>query len=326
MSYQTGTALHVDDLLSKLSVFAQANGWTQDKVVAGSGNGSSSELYLHKGASYVIYDAQLVGGNNTYHAVSQPLDHPFLYIYAATGHNGANAANNQPGTSPRVETNWLLPNMTAYHFFTDPAKTYLHVVVETTANEYRHIPFGLCDKLGTYEGGEYLFGHQWNQIASLVDDPANFQHFAAWTHSGSSGTNAHRFHCNVDGVRWKQFYFNTPFQSIFGSVGMSSVGSWLGSILDHNYTRVASPNHFNDAIILFKMYAGWIIRSTTVYTPMGCIEDVRFVNIKNVAPSSTYTLGGDDWLIFPLTEKKEPSVRDNLPNSGYYGFAYKKIP
>ena len=99
MSYETGTALNVDDLLGKLSVFAQANGWTENKIVAGSGNGSSSELYLSKGITFAIFDAQFTAGSNLYHGVQQNLDHPHLDVYVATGFNGANPAANQPGTS-----------------------------------------------------------------------------------------------------------------------------------------------------------------------------------------------------------------------------------
>jgi len=326
MSYQTGTALHVDDLLQKLSTFAQANGWTEDKITTPSGNGSSVTLYLHKGVSYIVYYARLTGGNNTYHGVSQPIDHPDVWMYGATGHNGASDPWAQPGTSAKVEVNWLLPSMTAYHFFTDPAKTYLHVVVETTANEFRHFAFGVVEKVGTYDGGEYLQGCKWLQSANEIDDPKNVNQFPCWMHQGNSATYANRFRYNIDGNQWRRYYFNTPGTSIMGSQGSSSIAIWNQAILNHSYSRSASPNAFNNAIILWRMYGGWVPRSSTLYIPTGCVNDVRFLNIRNVAPSTTYTLGADDWKIFPLIEKKNPNTRDDLPNSGDYGFAYKVVP
>lgn len=326
MSYQTGTALHLDDLLLKLSTFAQANGWTENKVDVPSGNGSSIDLYLSKGASYVIFHARLDTGNNSYHGVTQPIDHPNMYIYGATGYDGGAAFNLQPGTSLRVYVNWLLPSMTAYHFFTDPAKTYLHVVVETTANEFRHFSFGVVEKTGTYDGGEYLNGHDWVQSANAIDDPRSNNHFPPFFTQGIGSSSQNRFRYNIDGGQWRYSYFNTIGGSFYQSQGTSSIAIWNQAILNHSYSRSASPNAFNNAIILWRMYGGWVPRSSTFIIPTGCYNDVRFVNIRNIPPSTTYTLGADDWKIFPLTEKKDPDTRDNLPNSGDYGFAYKVIP
>ena len=326
MSYQTGTALDLDDLLQKLSTFAQANGWTENQFDAGSGNGADVDLFLSKGTNFIVFHARLTGGNNVYHGVSQAIDHPDMYMYGATGYDGGSAFNLQPGTSLRATTNWLLPSMTAYHFFTDPAKVYLHVVVETTANEFRHFANGQVAKVGNYDGGDYVMGTQWSQTTADIDVPSDSQHFPAWMHQGNGSTTQNRFRYNIDGNQWRHYYFNTVFQSIAGSQGSSSIAVWNQAILNHSYSRSASPNAFNQAIILWRMYGGWNYRSSTFLVPTGCIEDVRFVNIRNVAPSTTYNLGGDDWIIFPLCEKKDPNLRDNLPNSGDYGFAYKVVP
>lgn len=329
MSYQTGTALHIDDLLLKLSVFAQANGWTENKAVAGSGDGASSELYLSKGVSFFAFAAILTGGTNVYHGVSQAIDHPQLRLYGATGFNGAFAVNAQPGTtSTYVETNWLLPNMTAYHFFTDPTKTYLHVVVETTANEFRHFGIGLLDKVGVYTGGEYTYGTRWSQAVSFIDVPGvgQGQHGSPWTTGGPA--NASPFvRANVDGSEWKIANGSSGTINWFAPLAHNFQGDVLGNFLSFSTTNVpiATPNRFNSTVVLFPLPC-YIVRSATQRAPIGKPFDVRACNIQNISPSSLLTFGGDDWLIFPNVEKKDPLIRDDLPNSGWTAFAYLKVP
>lgn len=327
MSYQTGTATDVDDLIAKLSTFAQANGWTENKFVAGSGDGSSSETYLSKGVTFVIFDAQLTGGNNIYHGVSQALDHPHLDVYVATGFNGAFAINAQPGTSAHVETNWLLPSMTAFHFFTDPTEEYLHVVVETTANEFRHIHVGLLDKVGAYDGGQYNQGTGWSQTSTTIDDPVDFQHGVPWTKTGN-GAGFHQYvRANVDGVEWKLSNASDTTSAWVPPLRHAGQGELLDNFFDMNTpnNRNAQPNRFNSTVVLFPIPV-YISRSATQRAPIGKPFDLRVANIKNISPSSTITFGGDEWLIFPFVEKKDPAIEDELPNSGWLAWAYLKVP
>lgn len=326
MSYQTGTALHIDDLLAQLSTFAQANGWTQNKVVAGSGDGASSELYLSKGASFFIFDAQLTVGANVYHGVNQILDHPFLWIYGATGFDGGAAADAQPGTAKdQVQTNWLLPNMTAYHFFTDSTKTYLHVVVEVTANEFRHFHVGLLDKIGVFDGGEYVTGTSPIQNITQIDQPGYFQDGQPFTLAGS--TNTFQFlRANIDGFNWKIGNSTTTAEGWRPPLRHQGQGEPLDNFMDTVFTtRLAQPNTFNTTVILFPIPCH-IVRSATQWTPVGKPFDMRCCNIKNVTPGALITFGADEWLIFPHVFKKDPATRDDLPNSGFLGWAYLKVP
>jgi len=329
MSYQTGTATDVDDLMAKLSTFAQANGWTEDKAVAGSGDGSSSETYLSKGVTFVIFDAQLDTSHpNVYHAVSQALDEPSLDVYVATGHNGASAASAQPGTSTVKDTNWLLPNMTAYHFFTDPTKEYLHIVVETTANEFRHIHVGLLDKIGAYDGGQYNQSTSPDQVFNTIDDPSNFQHSYPWTKLGNGAGKHQLLRVNIDGVDWKTTAALDTTSAFVAPLRMQGQGEVLDNHFDMRTSgliRTTQPNRFNSTVVLFPIPC-FISRSATQRAPVGKPFDLRMCNIKNVSPGAEISFGGDDWLIFPFVEKKNPNTDDELPNSGWLAFAYLKVP
>ncbi len=330
MSYQTGTALHVDDLLLKLSVFAQANGWTEDKAVAGSGDGASSELYLSKGSSFFQFQAQLdTGLPNVYHGVSQNLEEPFLNMYGSTGFLGTSAVDAQPGTNGvRVTTNWLLPNFTAYHFFTDSTETYLHVVVEVTANEFRHMQVGVMEKIGAFTGGEYVQGSFLDQATSFIDVPMNFQHGSPWINTGNGTGRRQWIRVDIDGTDWKiaQGSLSNPTNWLPPLQGAAQ-GYPLEDFLEtvSGTSKAAQPNTFNSTLVLFPIPIH-IVRSASQWTPVGKPFDMRMCNIENVAPSSTIVFGGDDWLVFPVFQKKSPEIRDDLPNSGFWAIAYKKIP
>lgn len=327
MSYETGTALNVDDLLGKLSVFAQANGWTENKIVAGTGNGSSSELYVSKGVTFVSFSAQLTGGNNVYHGKFQALDHPHIDTYVATGFNGANPVNGQPGTSANKETNWLLPNMTAYHFFTDSAKEYLHIVVEVIANEFRHIQVGLLEKIGVYDGGQYNQSTAPKQSVTVIDVPNDFQHSYPWTKIGNIAGEFQYIRVNIDGIDWKGSQFQDSTSAWVPPLRMAAQGEWLDNHFDMKFFDQGDtqPNQFNATVVLFPMPC-FVSRSATQRAPVGKPFDVRMANCQNVAPSSSIFFGGDEWVILPFVEKKNPRQRDELPNSGWLAFAYLKVP
>jgi len=326
MSYQTGTATNLDDLLAQLTTFAQANGWTENKQVPGSGNGSSSELYLSKGGGFWSFRANLVGGNNLYHAVSQLIDHPFLHMWGSTGFDGGQPVQSQPGTTKfEVETNWLLPNMTAYHFFTDPTKTYVHVVIETTAKEFRHFGFGILDKIGVYDGGEYVVGLEHSQSQNDIDDPADSQHGMLWVQFGNQAGEFQFVRANVDGFDWKLTTGDTA-ETVFMPLRHAGQGDSLDNFLRATINqRNAQPNTFNSTVVLFPIPL-YVHRSTTRRSPIGKPFDVRFANIRNVAPSSSIFFGGDEWLIFPMVQKNDPQERLNIPNTGWVALAYLKVP
>ena len=328
MSYQTGTATDIDDLLAKLSIFAVANGWTENKVVAGSGDGASSEMYLSKGVTFVIFAPELLtGGNRFYHGTSQVLDQPNMQTYVATGFDGGAAAAAQPGTSLNMRTNWLLPNFTAYHFFTDSSEEYLHIAIEVIANEFRHIHVGLLDKVGAYDGGQYNCGTQADQSFLRIDDPANFQHSYPWTKSGNGAGENQLLRVNIDGQAWKNTAAIDNTSAWTPGLRFQNQGDLLDVFMDMRTpsNRSAQPNTFNSTVVLFPIPV-YISRSATQRAPVGKPFDIRVCNIKNIAPSSEISFGGDDWLIFPFVEKKAPDLRDDLPNSGWLAWAYKKIP
>lgn len=338
MSYQTGTALHQDDLVDKLRIFALADGWTVNKFVAGSGNGFSSELYLQKGSEAILtIDSTFVGGNNVYHGgLTSPRDKPTLEIYGATGFDGGLAVDDQPGTTwEPTASPWIVHGIVNYRFFSDGGVLpYIHVVVETTPLEFVHFGFGVVIKAGAYDGGMYAYGTDHRQASGEYFDADDAQHAYALAKNQGSGSNrkVDFIRVNIESSQWKYFSGISQPDTFSNAVGVhSAFVTSNGAILDgfvydnSGGDRGSTPSEFNGVAPLFTMPA--IIERQGI-TIVGCFADIRFTSLRNHSPGDTVILGGDTWHLFPMSKRGDPwfNRTPNIDgNSGWAGFAYKEI-
>ena len=321
MAYQTGSSSDVLDLLDKLRVFAIAQGWTVDEW-------TSPDLHISKGGRYFVLhgDTSAGSGGNV---------GPFLQICGATGYSAVAAWNAQPGTSPSVETNGMPGPFTAYHFFAGASPDYLHVVVEVSAGVFKHFHIGSLSPFGAIADGSYATGSRW-QYNSGPDtnfpDHQNYHNypFGCGTDDQLRGPSVLRV--DTDGVspKWNRFDSNytTPAGYRATSVVLQSTSFYSDVWRSPGYALFnGSPNAFNGLTVLIPMPV-FVERASAKFSPAGYVKDVRFVNMKNLTAGETLTIGTDQWLVFPAIQKTATwNVSGVLtPSSGYYGYAYKKIP
>ncbi len=176
--YETGSASDQTDLMSKLSTFAQANGYTEDYY-----NGGNKHLSLSRSADN-CYVSFAWNGTNT------------IAMYQALNYQGAHDeepwdqdddsgnGNDDPDTSD-IERGRQVSRIgtgpfTSYHFFAYTNPYNIHVVLEFSPGLYRHFGFGMIDKVGTWTGGAWCAGHLWNWAGSTAyaayDNPDHLGH------------------------------------------------------------------------------------------------------------------------------------------------------
>ena len=165
MAYSIGTATNIGDLFTKLSSFAQAQGWTEDYA-------ASDRLFLHKSTVYVAYrwDSGAPLNVGIYHALgftssgTAPGSH--------TDDSGQGAVSGTDATIAAARSVLLVNSSMAYWFMA--GTTYLHVVVRLATNDYRHFGCGILNpKIGdAWTGGEYCYGWRWNAASSDVSNLA----------------------------------------------------------------------------------------------------------------------------------------------------------
>jgi hypothetical protein len=303
--YETGTATDTTDLINKLITFATANGWTVNTPASG--------RVFTKGGLYfgLNWDADDV------------------WLCGATGYAAGSAWSAQPGASTnQPRSNDMAGPYTAYHFFTNTSPDYLHAVVETTAGIFKHIHMGQLIKHGSYTGGEYVCACYWHPTvvtsSSTPNNPDNAYHAVPFDSYASSATAANRSAVRADidskSNNWMTFLDADTWN---GNYAKGCVRGQNQGILESLHER--SPSEFNQITPLLPMLICGD-RPSDMTSPLGYVPDMRYVNMTNLTPASTITIGTDQWMVFPLIQKTATwgVLNSTTPSSGTYGLAYKK--
>ncbi len=228
--------------------------------------------------------------------------------------------------------------------------TYVHAVIQYSANNFRHMWFGMMEKFGTFTEGQYICGHYWDVNAGAIDQPYNGEHMPPHVITGhssvaSGGTSEARVNRNSmfsaaglrSGITWWASSGTTegqvgPVPKAFGTinhntenVGIGAIaggGNTLGTTLfqcEANLSAKARP------LIPFIFMAQFNFESANRWGPIGRIPDCFRINMRNMAANEEITIGVNTYRVFPLVNHNSSVGADN-PYSGYEGVAYRVRP
>jgi hypothetical protein len=329
MAFETGTAIDLEDLISKISTFATANGWVEDER-----NNSTGDFALHKtggfGDIYVSFRWD-------------PASKQHLSVHQALGYTGGNDSGNHPDDSGNgynatsSHSNTLLDDerhvsdigdgpFPSYHLFEDDH--YLHIVVEISTDIFRHFGFGLLSpKFGTWTGGEYAYGMRMglgtSHHAVLTTDHALLDGLSIEADQNAT-VHAEGLAGEAGATKWLVAFgsLTQPTETDTGGQARArgQGGFRAGPVARENGAFRGS--NLTGSVALYVIQA-WHIHSTLprVYL-IGELPDVRALNIRSFQPKEEVGIGGDTWVIFPFALRTE----DNVANRTYYsGIAYKKV-
>jgi hypothetical protein len=330
MAYQTGSATDMADLLSKMLTFATANGWTQDEF-----NTVAGRFAMHKNTIYA----------SGRWLVATPLH---LSLHQALGYTGGN----EPGAHPNDSGNGFntstshanasllgercVANMgngpyPSYHFFeNDASPAYLHIVVEISTGIFRHFGFGEINKIGTWTGGEYVYGH-WHD--STVTNPLGVTDSmlldGLFADLGAATLRPSTLHCEgLPGQggtsKWGVILGSRTTTISADTAGVARLdiqgGFRGGPIARHfGYFNAGTTSGLMPwyPIALFYMN-----RTTSFAYALGDMPDVRGMNIRYFTAGQELVIGLDTWIVFPLQQKTATAGAERTYNSG---IAYKKV-
>ncbi len=324
MSYETGTATGIEDLVDKLFTFATGltTPWTQDAL-----NLTTDQGTMHMNDCFVSFrwDATTRTDLALYQSTAYSATVPHLM----TGDSGAGSTVSPATTERRVNFTSTGP-FTAYHFFAaDDAPFYIHAVVEVVPGRFRHFGFGLLVKNGNWRGGEYCYGHFCSQSASYIDLPSSPQHAAGLDHTAVIDMAAMRLNGNdfpneSASTVWAVFSTAAAGNDTAGNpranvIGGARSGLW-GYALGWIPTSVA--NAYKPLIPIDIIY---IDQATTpdTWCWLGHQRDVAIVNMKNLTAGQEITVGADTWKVFPWVRKQY--LLTNTEESWNAGWAYRKF-
>lgn len=317
MAYSTGAAATQDALMDALRTFALAQGWTSDAY-------AGNVLEIHKGTIYVQFQWDDTTRIQVFHSLG----------YDGSGPGSEPDDSGNGGAAERQVSGIGAGPFVKYHFFAPSSgEDYIHVVLEYAAAKYRHFTFGELVKVGTWTGGEYCFGHYWyasdpddlrgNQHAIPFDGRSEQPYYAGTIHAEGLPSQAG---AGKWGICWNLRYNSSP-----GTDKAGNPRTVFGSEVRNGFVTCAfagmkaNPSDGYVPLIPLAVYHSEdYTLSVKKLRLVGYAPDVRYMNMRNFAPAEEITIGGDTWMVFPVTRKRY--VQDNAEESWNAAFAYKKIP
>lgn len=276
MSFVTGNANSISDLLLAIQNACTANGWT----LSASGN------VLYKGSCYIEVKVvsgtiQVRGGKNIDGSgnLTSPTDQ-------ASGSLGVSW-----GRDPIV-----YPLTYFIHILTSPDEVY--VIINYSATCYQNVGWGQSSMLGLSGSGNWYCGCQGtgdyggfgtNGEYSYVGYAAGSL-FMRWYDSNKT----HGVDHELDSVTWQDQAFN-------GFEAMDLFGQ--------------NPNAWNSEAILIPLRA-YASRPSGFYSPVLELAHARGIRIDNLTDQQIITIGSDKWKIYPVFKRSSWSYQSSPPAQG----------
>lgn len=308
MAYQEiTTAASPADIINAIATFAASNGWTVERN-------------------------NLVTTNRTVTLKRAETDYIHLWntstvevrVIGSVGYSSAAAPDAQTNSGSEARANVQAgPYTKVFLFAAETPSPHIHVAIETSAGLFRHISFGLLEKVGTYTGGTYY-------------DATNWQLTGVNAHSWSSSSHA-CFECGAGSYRgairadiaadsrvnaWASLNQNLSGATYRGLNGLQSANNNAGSgwLTTFAYNRNSPPFSGN---VLLAPIQNFVYRTGDLYSPVGVFPNVRYLTMARFSAGEEISIAGDTWKIFPFV--RQGSLGDSTPYSLQHAVAFKKV-
>jgi hypothetical protein len=323
MAYQEITGIASPEaLIDAICTFVSAEGWTVERNALVGSNRTAT--------------VRMVGTTDYIHIYN--VNTTEVYMRISVGYDGGLA----PSANPNVQaydtrTNGLTGPYSRVYFFMD--NDAVHIVIATaSAEEYRHLCFGMPDKIGDYTGGTYADGTY--RVADFLGDLQANRHRAPFVGGGLGPTSNSApypgcIHADVVADARSNFFHwfgdrqddhVTIGGAFTGIMSWAQAGSryWLAYIAGGADRNIFSGRSIFHPIHVFVNRAG----SPTYRSPVATIRNTRFCNLTKLSVAQEVTIGSDTWKVFPLIKRSLlASSGAAAPNYGSHttGYAIKKI-
>lgn len=308
MAWETGSANDPADLLDKWKTFLTTTTGLYAHVETYAGSNYTRSTFSRGGKYFNAY-AETTGAKVKF------------ILTLSTGHVSSVDIANQTEETAYCLTNLPTFPYSSYQFFSYANSAY--AVVQYAGGRYRHFGIGEIEKCGTYVGGEFAVGTYWHM-------PPTYSYYYNGYHSvpfsGVDNLQASIGQMSVvraesSGIApgWRYFSYNSTTAkargtNVSGLTGAETFGLFKDSVLSHSGRTTLLP-------IYCFAYDG-----VARYHPLGYVDNVRTLSMKNHGPGDTVSIAGDDWNVFPIVQKFPPGTAvTGQEGSDYYGMAYKKV-
>lgn len=310
--YATGTPTSLSDFLNSLATFATSAGWTVDFNAHAGFATHDYYLAVHKDSCYLGYYVP---------DTTALLNTLQLQLWGATGYAGSTAPSAQAGASPQDAIMYPPPvgPYNAYHFFSTATSgiDYLHSLLEYSSGNFLSIHGGCLNPVGGASPATYIAATQWSGLTGT--NAAN--------DSGPGGGNFTPFSAENSASSFRQFQIRATVDSVarWFYPGAASPARAIGAVRSgsknvHAFAR--NPNTFNQLAVLIPLSLYVERAAGQIYSYIGDVIDMRWVNLANNLAKDEITIGSDTWKLFPVISKQPFGSATAATNN--YGFAFRK--
>lgn len=313
MTYATGSATTIANVMDAMSTFAQAHAGMTESV-------RRTETIVN---SLALPESMTVicltkGSSNWWFAYGLVDCRGFL----ADSDGGTVFFTTGAVQAPSVTLlSTIAAPFTSYHLFTEG--TVVHVAFEMSSGAWTHLNFGDITKYGTWTGGSYLgavtvvFFSGIFAVNGIFGDQQN-NPFGAGQSTLTSKirvSKGSRNYGNFDG-------YSATLNVNDGVTTPACAASWSPGLFDTILRD--QPNVFNNRAMGVRMELfisdtnGIFSGGTNLWLPLGFVPNIRFVNIALLNPKD---LINTDWMVFPIQAK---SAISGFATTGNFGIAVRK--
>jgi len=336
---EASTPSDPEAVVSAVSAFAQANGWTEEHfVAAGASVLGQGVLSLSRGDTVVTFRWAGIDSPQSiamHHALAYPVgltaqqkEEPWDFpTDSGSGTDSANLASSgrrisRVGAGPFVRLTMM----------SGATNGYVLCVLEYAVGKFRHFGFGdvLENKIGDWVGGGWVAGHTWSTSGSnesdpsrvshnlLIDGRANGEGDASTVHArGLAGQlAADRFGVAVNAT-------NDPVSTDGAGNSRTQIAGGLRSTFFDAAFQQFVPDLLTGVIQLTPALLFSKQRGADNFQALGFLPGVRMAQIANFSAGQEVTVGSDTWKFFPVTAKQ--NVGGSNEESRNMGLAYLKV-
>lgn len=313
MAYISGTAFSAADLITALTSFCTANGWTVSSGV------------LSKGSVHV---RPALAGTTRY------------FVKLEIGDTAGFASPGQLGVGwhPYINLQQVWPVF--YRIFDiddgDGGFTVIMSVLEANQVDYEYLAFGfLANKVGTWAGGEWIYGTHGSS-----SDPAE-GHTASPSGPGlnisnDSGGNATEVYQDHHGLMFTERTggggdSDSNYPNTILRCDLETVAPFVG-------TNIYPPDNPDNAMGMMRMTHMLIMRGKNLWNQESCLVPihvfkyrasatmsrlgtvcgVRFMRLDNYENGDIIPLGSDRWMVLPCIKRNVANPGGTTP--AYHGW------
>ncbi|MES0340687.1 MAG: hypothetical protein ABUK08_00065 [Candidatus Humimicrobiaceae bacterium] len=200
----------------------------------------------------------------------------------------------------------------------------VHVVLEVNANVFAHMSFGICNKWGTWTGGEYMMANNLYQASAnnfvflSVNNTFVFDGRYSTAQTTSTGMNA-LYRPLTTPLNDYRDYPRFGSGSATGTTQYAtSSGMAIATTAFTNSLFRASPNTATLRTMLIPIYIR-VTRESNIneFHLQGHIPLASYLNIERLSPKEIVDV---NWRVYPYCSKEGDTTSESV--SGEYGLAY----